>query len=155
MPLTNYSRQKIIMSVIGRTYFGLQNYSPTQGTVFYLALSTTAPNENGGNVSEPFSQYGYARVGIGITAFTNQSVFPDNPTYDQANDKYSITNQADIQFPEATGSWGTITHFAIYDAKTGGNVIAYGALNSSITPAANTVPIVRAGQMTVSEEAAS
>lgn len=155
MPLTNYARQKIMMSVIGRTYFGNQSYSPSSGNVFYLALSTTAPNANGGNVSEPASNVGYARVGIGVTAFTNQSIFPDNPTYDQVNDKYSITNQADIQFPEATGSWGTITHFAIYDARTGGNVIAYGALNSSITPAANTVPIVRAGQMTVSEETAS
>ena len=155
MPLTNYSRRKIIMSVIGREDFGLYNYNPTQGVNFYLALSTTAPNANGGNVSEPASNVGYSRVGIGITAFTNQNIFPNDPIYDQANDQYSITNQADIQFPEATGSWGTITHFAIYDAKTGGHLIAYGALNSSITPAANTVPIVRAGQMTISEEAAA
>lgn len=155
MPLTHYSRQKIMLGVIGYSYFGKNPNGGSTDSGFFLALSTTAPNENGGNVSEPFSQYGYARVSLKATAFTSQGIFPDNPSYDQADDQYSITNVADIQFPEATGSWGTITHFAIYDAKTGGNLIAFGALNSSITPAANTVPIVRAGQMTVSEEAAS
>jgi len=38
------------------------------------------------------------------------------------------TNQ--INFAEATGSWGTVTHFAIYDAITGGNFLAYGDLTS-------------------------
>jgi len=39
------------------------------------------------------------------------------------------TNQ--IDFAQATASWGTVTHFAIYDAITGGNFLAHGDLSVS------------------------
>jgi hypothetical protein len=42
----------------------------------------------------------------------------------------ALDNANDITFPEATGSWGTITHFALFDAATGGNMLAYGALST-------------------------
>ena len=30
-----------------------------------------------------------------------------------------VTNANAIEFPTASGSWGTVTHFALYDAATG------------------------------------
>jgi hypothetical protein len=42
-----------------------------------------------------------------------------------------ITNDSTITFPEASGSWGTISHFALFDAAEGGNMLAYGALDES------------------------
>lgn len=40
-------------------------------------------------------------------------------------------NTGAITYPEATGAWGTVTHFAIFDAITGGNFLAHGILSAS------------------------
>jgi CubicO group peptidase (beta-lactamase class C family) len=41
----------------------------------------------------------------------------------------AISNDGNIEFPQpGTGGWGTATHFALLDATTGGNMLAYGAL---------------------------
>jgi hypothetical protein len=41
----------------------------------------------------------------------------------------SVSNSADVTFPAATdGNWGTITHVAVMDASSAGNVLFYGAL---------------------------
>jgi hypothetical protein len=41
-------------------------------------------------------------------------------------------NRGTIDFPQASGAnWGTITHVGIFSAKTGGTLIAHGALASS------------------------
>lgn len=45
----------------------------------------------------------------------------------------SISNDTVIDFPAATASWGVVTHFAILDAATGGNVLIWGALTNSKT----------------------
>jgi len=63
-----------------------------------------------------------------------------------------ISNKETVYFPEATGSWGTCTHYLLFDAATGGNLLAFGALTDSITPTNGTVPLIRTGelQMTLS-----
>ena len=38
---------------------------------------------------------------------------------------------AAIEFPTATASFGTVSHVAVFDASTGGNMIAYAALTAS------------------------
>lgn len=40
---------------------------------------------------------------------------------------------ATITFPTATALWGTMTHFAILDAATHGNVLVWGPLDASKT----------------------
>lgn len=42
-------------------------------------------------------------------------------------------SSADVLFPVATASWGTITHIGIYDALTGGNLLFLGVLTNSKT----------------------
>ena len=41
------------------------------------------------------------------------------------------SNASDIVFPTATADWGTITHCALMDAATAGNVYMYSALDVS------------------------
>ena len=41
------------------------------------------------------------------------------------------SNASDIVFPTATADWGTITHCALMDAATAGNVLMYSALDTS------------------------
>jgi hypothetical protein len=86
----------------------------------HLALFTTAPTENGGGVE--VAGNGYTRVAI-----------PNNSTNWPASTGGTKTNGAAFTFPVATGSWGTITHWAIMSAATGGNILFFGALSSAKT----------------------
>jgi hypothetical protein len=42
-----------------------------------------------------------------------------------------VSNAAQLAFPEATGAWGSLTHFAVFDAATAGNIVFYGALTTA------------------------
>ena len=95
--------------------FGKGVYTPP---TIYVALSTSTPTDAGGNVTEPAD--GYARV---QTAAADWNVATGDP---------SLTDNAnEIAFPEASGDWGTITHFVLYDAASAGNALAWGALGTS------------------------
>jgi len=88
--------------------------SPTRPTAWYLGLFTAAPGETGGGTE--LSGSGYARQSVTMTV-----------TGDTAS------NSGAIEFPTATGSWGTITHAAIFDASTAGNMLVYATLTASKT----------------------
>ena len=94
--------------------FGKGSYTPP---TIYVGLSTADPLDDASGLAEP-SGNGYARVSTaGADWNTAAAGAPDN-----AND---------ITFPQATGSWGTVTHFALYDAATAGNMLAHGSLDTS------------------------
>lgn len=149
MPISKNYRQMLLKTVVGR--------QSIQNTV-YLALSTTPIDPDLGQLpNEPYSGYGYARVAVGSTASgsTVPNYFPANPTYDDVTGKYSFANDTEIHFHEATGDWGTLAYFALYTSSTGtaeNNLVAYGQLVSSIHPTANTIPIIRPGNLKVEEE---
>ena len=84
----------------------------TRPTAWYIALFTTDPGEASGGTE--VSGGGYVRQSAAFTV-----------TGDTA------TNSAAIEFPEATASYGTVTHIAVMDASTAGNQIAYAALSAS------------------------
>lgn len=90
--------------------------SPALPTSYYIGLSTSTPNADGTNVSEPPSTYNYARVALDCLSEPEDGV---------------VTNTLNIDFPESEGgSWGTVTHFVIYDSLTGGNLLMYGELTT-------------------------
>lgn len=45
----------------------------------------------------------------------------------------SVATNAVVDFGTATGSWGTITHFELWDASTSGNRLGWGSLTASKT----------------------
>jgi len=104
----------------------------------FLGLSTTTPAADGTNITEP-SGNGYARSLLGAygQALTIKMTVPSAG---------ETTNDEMIFFPEATGSWGTITHVVLYDST--GEKIAFAALTSSITPSSGVV-IIRASSFTL------
>ena len=61
----------------------------------------------------------------------------------------AIDNANDIAFSKTTGSWGTITHFAIFDAVSGGNMLAHGALSVSKLISSGETPKFLAGKFDV------
>ena len=44
-----------------------------------------------------------------------------------------VKNLGVITFPAPTANWGSITHFAIWDASAAGNMLCYGALGTPKT----------------------
>ena len=108
----------------------------------YVGLSTTAPDRGGSGYTEPSAAAGYSRVLIG------------NPgqaaTQKMGSANLGSSSNTDIiYFPEATGSWGTCTHFLIFNAASDGVLVAYGALTDEIAPVSGTVPIIRVGDLTM------
>ena len=96
----------------------------------YMGLLYSAPTDDGTAVT--FSELvgtGYARANLSIS-------LPD------ATNRTIINNEI-IYFPEAESDWGTATHFAIFDDKTGGEPIIYGELDSAVTISTNYVPLFR------------
>ena len=90
--------------------------SYTVPTNIYIALSTADPTDAGTGVAEPPAN-GYARTLCNVWNIASSG---------------STANTSDITFSQATGTWGTITHFAIFDG-TAGNMLAHGALTASKT----------------------
>lgn len=107
-------KKKLLDAVYGNTAV-----APPATT--YIALSTTTPTQPAGNITEP-SGNAYARV-----AKTNDTTnWPGATTADPSVKGNGTT----ITFPQATGSWGTVTYWVIYDALTVGNAIDCGALTA-------------------------
>jgi len=125
---SNYWENKILDHV-----FMKQAY--TQPSYIYVALSRADPGEDGSGIDEP-SGNGYARVETSGNDWTNAS-------------GGHIENANDIEFPEATGDWGTITHFALFDASSGGNMLAYGSLSQSKTIGTGDTAKFKAGDLDV------
>lgn len=97
-------------------FFGKSNWA--QRTI-YVGLSTTAPSDDGTNVTEP-SGNGYARKQTSSADWSSASGSAPAVT----------SNNSTITFNEATGSWGTITHFVFYSSSSSGTFLGSGALNS-------------------------
>ena len=47
------------------------------------------------------------------------------------------SNTAALTFPAATTDWGTVTHAGVYDAASGGNLVAYEQLTKTDFTTAN------------------
>ena len=110
--------------------------TPAIPTKYYIGLSQTAPAIDGSNVSEPpTASTGYSRVElIGLSEPVDGIV----------------TNEAEIAFSESVSSWGTVTHFAIYDAQSNGNLLMYGPLSAARTVEAGTMMIIRPNALKLS-----
>lgn len=103
----------VIDAVIDQLFGGVA-YTPP--ATLYIGLSTTAPHNDGSNVTEPVGN-GYARV-----------MSANNLTNWPAAAGRSKSNGTTIAFPAATGAWGSVTHFVVYDAATAGSFIGWGEL---------------------------
>ncbi|HNY80767.1 MAG TPA: hypothetical protein PKO46_21005 [Sedimentisphaerales bacterium] len=62
----------------------------------------------------------------------------------------ATSNAQALTFPQATGSWGTVDHFALYDAATGGNRTGSGALGEPKTIGSGDTASFAAGDLDVS-----
>ena len=106
--------------------------SPALPEKVYLGLSTSAPDIDGSGVTEPLASAGYERVEL------NSLSVPANGV---------ITNESAISFPESSASWGTVTHFALYDAPVNGNLLMFNVLSQARSVESATIVMVKTGSL--------
>ena len=124
MSFSNYLENKVLLHVFGATSY-------TAPTTIYVGLYTSDPGETGAGTE--VSGGSYARQSAAFTVTGNLA-----------------TNTSAIEFPTATTSWGTITHVAVLDASTSGNVLASAALAASKTIGSGDVLRINAGDLDIS-----
>ena len=122
--MSNYLENALINATLRNTGYS----SPA---TVYVALFTTDPTDAGSGTE--VSGGSYARQAATFASPSNGAAATD----------------ADVQFPQATGNWGTITHFGIYDALTTGNLLYHGQLTASKTIETCDVFKIATGNLTV------
>jgi len=122
--MSNYLENALINVTLRATAY-------TAPTTVYLALYTTDPTD--ADTGTECSGTSYARQSRTFGA-------PSNGV---------STNSAAIEFPQAGGAWGTITHIGIRDALTVGNLLYHTPLDASKTIATGDVFRIAAGSLSV------
>lgn len=104
--------------------------SATRPTEWHVALYTASPADPGGGTE--VSGGGYARQSVAFTVSGD-----------------TASNTAALEYPTATAPYGTVTDVGVFDAATGGNLIAYAALTTAKTIDTGDVLRVPAGDLDI------
>jgi hypothetical protein len=124
MSFSNYLETKVLDHVFGGTAY-------TAPSTLYLALYTADPSDTGGGTE--VSGGGYARQTVAFTTSGN-----------------TTSNTAAVEYPTATASYGTVVAVGVFDASTGGNLLAYAGLTTDKAIDTGDVFRVPAGDLDIS-----
>jgi hypothetical protein len=122
--MSDYLENEILDHILGTGAY------TSPGTV-YIGLSTGSFGDD--NSGTELSGSGYARQSAAFDAASGGTT----------------DNSAAIEFPAATGSWGTVSHFGIFDASSSGNLLIHGAFTSSKTITTGDILRIAAGDLDV------
>ena len=98
--MSDYLENKVLDHVLGTSAY-------TMPAAVYIGLSTGSFNDDNSGVE--LTGNGYARQSIAFDAAVAGTA----------------DNTAAAEFSPATASWGTVTHFGLFDASTGGNLLIH------------------------------
>ena len=121
---SNYLENKVLDHV-------LRNTSYNSPSTVYVGLFLSDPTDAGSGTECTGSAY--ARQSLSVTTASSGIV----------------TSSADVTFPQATGSWGTISHLGILDALTSGNLLMHTPLTTSKTIDNGDILKISSGNLTV------
>lgn len=124
--LSDFAENEVLDHILG-----VGAYTPP--ATVYIGLSTADPLDTGGSLAEP-SGNGYARKAITFAAASSRQV----------------AQTGGVTFDQASGSWGTITHYGIFSASSGGSMLAHGQLSASKVVSSGDTPSIASGQVTIS-----
>jgi len=128
---SDYLENKVLEHVVAKTSFTM----PT--SPLYLALCTTVPTDSStGSTLVEANYTGYARKSVAGTDWASAS-----------GGSISTANQ--ITFAACTGSTSTVVGWALVDASSSGNVIAWGTCTSTVISTTATPATVNAGGLTI------
>ena len=121
--MSDYLELKILDHITGRTAY-------TAPSAVYLGLSTGDFTDTGTGSSE-LTGNNYSRVSVAFDAAASGAT----------------SNTSAIDFAAASGNWGTVSHWALFDAATGGNALIVGSFDASKTIETNDVLRIAANDL--------
>lgn len=99
----------------------------------YVSLHTADPTDAGTGTEVSGGSYARTSASFATASGTSGSVATD----------------ADVTFPTATASWGTVTHIGIWDAASVGNMLYHTPLDASKTIDSGDIFKITSGNLTV------
>ena len=124
-----------------------QGYAPP--SPMYVGLFTAAPSDTGGGTEVSTSGTNYARAGVTPSLANWSGTQSAGSTTASSGTGGLSSNNGAITFNTPSASWGTVTHFGIFDAVSGGNLLVWGALGASQAVGSGQVVQFNAGQLTI------
>lgn len=122
--MSDYLENEILDHILGTGSY-------TMPTTVYIGLSTASMNDDASGTE--ISGNNYARQSVAFSAASGGTT----------------SNSGNIEFPAATGSWGTVSHFGIWDASSAGNMLLHGAFTSSKTISTGDILRITAGDLDI------
>lgn len=122
--MSNFLELEVLDHVLGTGSY-------TMPTTVKIGLSTGSFGDD--NSGTELSGNGYTRKDIVFSAASGGSA----------------TTSSTVTFPTATGSWGAVSHFGIFDAATSGNLLIHGAFASAKTIGSGDIFRIDAGDLTI------
>lgn len=121
---SNYLENALINATLRATTY-------TSPATVYVSLWTSDPTDAGSGTE--VSGGSYARTSVTFAS-------PSGGV---------TTNSADVTFPQATASWGTVGWIGINDASTSGNLLYHTALDTSKTIDSGDIFKIASGSLSV------
>ena len=122
--MSNYLENEILDHILGTGAF-------THPSTVYVGLATATFGE--GNTGTELTGNNYSRKSATFSIASGGTT----------------SNSAAIEFDAATGSWGSVSHFGIFDASSGGNLLIHGAFSSPKTIASGDILKIDTGDLDV------
>lgn len=122
--LTDYAENRIIDWLLrGQTF--------TPPATVHVGLLTAAPTDS--SAGTEVSGGGYARVAVASSLANWAGTQSSGSTTASSGTSGTTSNNNAITFPAPTANWGSVTHFAVYDAASAGNMLFFAALGTPKT----------------------
>lgn len=131
---SDFAENKLIDWFFRAQAIGITGATAAAGTgpaTLYVGLLTAAPSDAGGGTE--VSGGSYARVAVTSSLANWAGTQSAGSTTASSGTSGTTSNNNAVTFPAPTANWGVVTHYAVYDASTGGNPIFYAALTTSKT----------------------
>lgn len=125
--MSDYLENEILDHILGTGAY-------TAPSTVYIGLSTASFSDD--NSGTELSGSGYARQSATFNAAASGTA----------------DNSAAIEFPAATGSWGTVSHFGVFDAASAGNLLIHGAFTTAKTIETGDILKISAGDLDISAD---
>ena len=122
--MSNYLENELLDHV-------LRNAAYTSPSTVYIGLSTGSFGDD--NSGTEISGNGYARQSIAFDAASGGTT----------------DNTSNVDFPAATGSWGTVSHYGLFDASSSGNLLIHGSFSASKAVTTGDILRIAAGELDI------
>ena len=122
--LSDYAENKVL-DVLGA------NATFTAPSNVYLGLSTGSLGDDDSGTELTGNNYSRVSVSFGAAA------------------SGTMSNDAAIEFAAATGSWGSVSHWGLYDASGAGNLLVHGSFTTAKTIASGDVLKIATGDLDI------